>query len=184
MSNRTPFNDFTFYEIPDPYDVPEAKPRWRRWITPAFALIMVVILLGGSLYAALRPYLFPPSTDVFSAVLTGVSAHENCDNAPQTTPRGSLTPTRNLCVCGRTFTENETRVNFQLRLRNATGHTIETQSFNRQETGKFCQEFSLDRQLGNGNYRVEIASRLRTQPIAWIRFSVFQPNSSVFVVPD
>jgi hypothetical protein len=65
-------------------------------------------------------------------------------------------------------------------LRNANGQTIKTETFNRQKTGVFCQEMLLDSRLRNGNYIVEIISSRWVQPVAWIRFSVFEGSNSAF----
>lgn len=178
------YEDFSFYESPPPWQPPSAlsdrepPPSKRNYLTPIIGILLVIILVGGSLYAALRPFVNKSGTTNFNAILTGISAQRDCDDAPRITRYGTITPTRDLCVCGRIFTETGENATFFLRLKNNNNATITTKRIKAQRPGYFCQHMGVEKGLLEGGYILEISPTDQHAPITWLRFSVIQGNES------
>lgn len=128
--------------------------------------MVVVMLIGGS-YAALRPWL-NRSPD-FDAVLLGVSA-DRCNTIRQQ----RITPTETLCVCMRLFAEAET-VQYQIRLRTASGKLVVRTETEAVTDEVICQQLRLDDRLDSGRYVVEIRPPDGNAIIASYWFDVGDP---------
>lgn len=180
MSDGPPFDDFNRYDEPAPLSAwpeePPAEQPQRNFIRPVLAVLVVVALVGGSLYAALRPYLVNRTTDDFSAVLVGVVAQEQCDNI--TVTDRPLLPTRNLCVCGRLFSSDGLDVNFTLELLGENDQSLVTKRVEGHRTGRFCYRWRLSESLSNGRYVIEIKPGPDAAPLARLRFRVLSSNEA------
>jgi hypothetical protein len=171
MTNPSDFKDYQFVvEPPESLEFEEAHPR-RNILIPMVSGLLVILLVGGTIYAAIRPFLAP---DEFDVVMTGVTLPQanTCDNVPSTSPASRLSPTRRICVCGRLFTLEEENVSYQVWVKNADGKTLAKAKFSDQRTGQFCHLVSAKSTLGEGRYIVEIRPNSRYPATAFIRFSI------------
>ncbi|MCI0709107.1 MAG: hypothetical protein L0154_02995 [Chloroflexi bacterium] len=165
------YEEFIFRDAPDPYEPPQ-RPNLLR---PIIAVFLVIVLIGGSAYAALRPFFAP---DDFAAVLTGVSeAGGDCRNAPRVNPTGVLKPTNRICVCGRIIPHEEGEIDYYLRVYDGNREDLlYREKISTPGGGAFCNRLSLDETLSGGRYLIEISNGRSAPEIAILRFSVRQAN--------
>jgi hypothetical protein len=163
------YQDFEFRNAPEPYEL--EPPPSRNYLRPIIAILLVLVLIGGSAYAALRPWFAP---DEFAAVLTGVTeANADCRNAPRVNATGVLNPTRRLCVCGRIIPLEEGEIDYYLRVYDGNREDLlYREKISRPGGGAFCNRLSLDNMLTGGRYLIEISNGRRAPEIAILRFSV------------
>lgn len=163
------YNDFIFRDAPEPYE-PD-PPQGPNLLRPIIAIFLVIVLIGGSAYAALRPFFAP---DEFAAVLTGVSeATSDCRNAPRVNATGVINPTRRICVCGRIIPLEDGEIDYYLRVYDGDrDELLYREKISTPGGGAFCNRLSLDETLDGGRYLVEISNGSRAPEIAMLRFSV------------
>lgn len=165
------YEDFIFRDAPEPYEPPK-RPNLLR---PIIAILLILVLIGGSAYAALRPFFAP---DEFAAVLTGVSeADRDCRHAPHVNPTGVLNPTNRICVCGRIIPREEGEIDYYLRVYDSNREDLlYREKISIPGGGAFCNRLSLDETLSGGRYLIEISNGRSAPEIAILRFSVRQAN--------
>ena len=167
------YEDFIFRDAPEPYELePQKRPNYVR---PIIAVLLIIVLIGGSAYAALRPFFAP---DEFAAVLTGVSeAGSDCRRAPRVNPTGVLKPTNRICVCGRIIPREEGEIDYYLRVYDGNrDELLYREKISTPGGGAFCNRLSLDETLSGGRYLIEISNGRHAPQIAILRFSVREVN--------
>lgn len=131
----------------------EQRPSGRNY-RRVISLLMIMAMLLAFAYVSVFPLLRDNIQPDFDLVLMGVSAAPgNCDTVPIITPQRQLQPTRQLCICGRLFTESNE--SFTLHLYPAdSDEIIEEMSIDDQTSGEFCVLMELEETLRDGRYRI------------------------------
>lgn len=176
MDNHKSYNSYTDTIEHDDFPIQEhTAPNYLR---PILAVVLVLILLTGTAYSAVAPWLrqqLSPIGDEFEIVLTGISG-QACQDAPHVTLQGSLEPTETLCICGQLYT-TEANVDYWLYLYTETGRVWARQSVKNQQQGAFCRVWHLPEPLNIGRYALAILPHPRREPTNRLWFSVRQPYS-------
>ena len=172
--------DFEFY---DDYDIEftgstpyhATSSRFRRLRTALLALIMLLVLMGGSLYQAwnLVPWIFGYWNSSYRITLSEVYSGE-CSKRLQ--PARGVNTT--LCVCGRPDSGNGT-ADFEIAVRNPDDETIARASLHNRHSGEFCKNMLLDQQLTTGTYIIGIKPRLARSEILRTKVDIFDNSPQV-----
>jgi hypothetical protein len=163
MTQSPPDHEYIF---PDESDdsPPDARPtsvethRSGRNYRRVISLLMIVAMLLAFAYVSVFPILRDNIQPDFDIVLMGVSAAtNNCDTLPTITPQRQFQPTRQLCICGRLFTENNE--SYTLHLYPAdSDEVIEEMNVDDQPSGEFCELMELEETLRDGRYRISVTT--------------------------
>jgi hypothetical protein len=157
--------------ISEPDDESGGRTRSRLY-RRAVALLMVLVLLAGAIFAAIRPWLLDRSSPSFDAVLTGVAvAAGDCANVAPLGQGETFTPVYGLCVCGRLY-PYKAEVNYRVELRTTGGARLGRWLYHDQRRGPFCHLVRLEPPLLEGRYILELFAEHTRQPTARLYFSI------------